>query len=181
MRGRIRWVVPVAVVAAIGAGAAMAASAAVHSSAPSVKVASSAKFGKVLVGPNGRTLYRYTVDSKGVNRCTKVAICAKYWPQLLVSAGTKPSGGAGVSAALLGTIKAANGKAQVTYAGYPLYYFAGDKTAGATSGQGFESQWYVVNTKGALVKHAVSSGSGGGSTSAPPTTTPTSTGGDAWG
>lgn len=168
MRGRIRWVLPVALVAAIGAGAAMAATAAVHSSAASVKVADNAKFGRMLVGPNGRTLYRYTVDSKGVNRCTKVPICAKYWPQLLVKAGAKPTAGAGVKASLLGTIKAAHGKAQVTYAGFPLYYFAGDKAAGATSGQGFQSQWYVVNTKGALVKHAVSSGSGG---SPPPTTT----------
>lgn len=170
MRGRIRWVLPVALIAAIGAGAAMAATAAVHSSAPSVKLASSAKFGKMLVGPNGKTLYRYTVDSKGVNRCTKVAICAKYWPQLLVKAGTKPTAGSGVKAALLGTIKAKNGMAQVTYAGFPLYYFAGDKRAGATSGQGFESKWYVVNASGALVKAAVSSGSGG-TPPAPPTTT----------
>jgi predicted lipoprotein with Yx(FWY)xxD motif len=184
MRGRIRWVLPVAVVAAIGAGAAMAATTALQSSAPSVKVIDSAKFGKMLVGPSGRTLYRYTVDSKGVNRCTKVAACAKYWPALLVKAGTKPTGGPGVSAALLGTIKAANGKAQVTYAGFPLYYFAGDKAAGATSGQGLESKWYVVNTKGGLIKHAVGSGSGSTATPAPPTsTTPTSTGGgkSAWG
>lgn len=175
MRGRIRWILPVALVAVIGAGAAMAATAAVHSSAASVRLASSAKFGKMLVGPNGRTLYRYTVDSKGVNRCTNVAICAKYWPQLLVKAGTKPTAGAGVNAALLSTIKAKSGMAQVTYAGFPLYYFAGDKKAGATSGQGFEAKWYVVNSKGALVKAAVSSGSGssGGS---PPPPAPTTTG-----
>lgn len=177
MRGRIRWFLPVALVATIGAGAAMAATAAVHSSAPSVKLADNATFGKMLVGPTGRTLYRYTVDSKGVNRCTKVAVCAKYWPQLLVKAGTKPTAGAGVKASLLGTIKAAHGKAQVTYAGYPLYYFAGDTKAGATSGQGFESKWYVVDTKGALVKHAASSGSA----SPAPTTTSSSTSGSTWG
>lgn len=179
MRGRIRWFLPVALVAAIGTGAAMAATAAVHSSAPSVKVVANAKFGKMLVGPNGRTLYRYTVDSKGVNRCTKVAVCAKYWPQLLVKAGVKPTAGTGVTKSLLGTIKAAHGKAQVTYAGFPLYYFAGDKTAGATSGQGFESQWYVVNTRGALVKHAVSSSSSGGTP--PPPAPATTSSGTTWG
>lgn len=178
MRGRIRWFLPIALVAAIGAGAAMAASAAVHSSTPSVKLVDNAKFGKVLVGPNGRTLYRYTVDSKGVNRCTKVAVCAKYWPRLLVKAGTKPTAGAGVKASLLGTIKATRGQAQVTYAGFPLYYFVGDTKAGATSGQGFESQWYVVDTKGALVKHALSSGSSGGTTPPPPATTSS---GSTWG
>jgi hypothetical protein len=60
-----------------------------------------------------------------------------------------------VNVALLGTIKAAHGMSQVTYAGFPLYVFAGDKAAGQTNGQGFQSQWYVVNTKGALVKHAL--------------------------
>lgn len=180
MRGRIRWILPIALVAAIGAGAAMAATSAVNSGAASVKLVSSPKFGKMLAGPSGRTLYRYTVDSKGVNRCTKVAACAKYWPQLLVKAGAKPAAGTGVSATLLGTIKAAHGMAQVTYAGFPLYYFSGDKTAGATSGQGFESKWYVVNAKGALVKHAVS-GSGGVSGSPPPPKQTTTGSGSAWG
>jgi predicted lipoprotein with Yx(FWY)xxD motif len=179
----IRWLLPVAVVAAIGAGGAIAASAATSSSAASVKSFESSQFGTVLVAANGKALYRYTLDSKGVNRCTGVSICAKYWPQLLVKAGVKPVAGTGVKASLLGTIKAAHGMAQVTYAGYPLYFFAGDKKAGQMSGQGFENQWYVVNTKGAFVKHAVSSsgatsGSSGGGTA----TTPTSTDpGYAWG
>jgi predicted lipoprotein with Yx(FWY)xxD motif len=183
MRGRIRWILPVALIAAIGAGAAMAATSAVHSSATSVKLVDNVKFGKMLVGPTGRTLYRYTVDRKGVNRCTKNATCAKYWPELLVKAGTKPAGGAGVSASLLGTIKAAHGMAQVTYAGFPLYYFAGDTKAGATSGQGLDAKWYVVNAKGALVKAALSSsGSGSASGSTPPPTGTTSGGGSSnWG
>ncbi len=175
MRGRmIRWVLPVALVAAVGAGAAMAATA-THSTSATVKLVANAKFGKVLVGPNGRTLYRYTLDSKGVNKCTSVAACGKYWPQLLVKAGTKPAAGTGVSSSLLGTIKAAHGMAQVTYAGFPLYYFAGDKAAGQVGGQGFQSEWYVVNAKGAFVKHAVASG---GAAPAPPTTT--SGGSSAW-
>ena len=181
MRGRIRWALPVVLLAAIGAGAAMAATAAVHSSAPSVKAVESAKFGAMLVGANGRTLYRYTVDGKGVNRCTKVAICAKYWPQLLVGGRTKPTAGTGVNASLLGTIKAAHGKAQVTYAGFPLYYFAGDSAAGATSGEGFESKWYVVSTKGALIKHALSNSSGGVQGAPAPAPAPATTTGSSYG
>ena len=52
--------------------------------------------------------------------------------------------------------------------------FAFDKAAGQTKGQAFEKQWYVVNTNGALVKHAVAT---------PPTTTTatTTSGGPAWG
>jgi predicted lipoprotein with Yx(FWY)xxD motif len=186
MRGRmIRLLVPVAVVAALGAGAALAATAALRSGTPSVKTVNSPKFGLVLVSSGGRTLYRYTVDTKGVNRCSGVTVCAKYWPALLVRPGVNPSAGAGVKASLLGTIKAANGMRQVTYAGFPLYTFAGDTKAGQTSGQGFDKQWYVVSTKGTLVKAAVGSGASTGSKPAPPSSDPgygtTTTGGAAWG
>jgi len=171
----IRWLLPVAVVAAIGAGAAMAATSATHSSTAAVKAVSSAKFGMVLVGANGHTLYRYTPDSKGVNRCTSVPACAKYWPRLLVKSSVKPAAGAGVNASLLGTIKATSTMRQVTYGGFPLYTFTGDTKAGQVNGEGFLKTWYVVNTKGALVKHAVSS-------PAPPSSgTTTTSGGSAWG
>lgn len=182
MRGRmIRLLVPVAVVAVLGAGVALAAAAALRSSPAAVKAVDSPKFGMVLISSGGRTLYRYTVDSKGVNRCSSVSVCKKYWPALLLKPGVNPSAGAGVKASLLGTIKAAHGLRQVTYAGFPLYTFAGDTKAGQTNGQGFDKQWYVVSTKGALVKAAVSSGS----TPAPPASDPgygtTTTGGTAWG
>ncbi|MGH2999185.1 MAG: hypothetical protein ACRDNM_07775, partial [Gaiellaceae bacterium] len=62
---------------------------------------------------------------------------------------------------------------------YPLYTFAGDSKAGQVAGQGFDKQWYVVNTKGALVKAAVKSG---GTSGAPPPPAPaTTTSGSAWG
>jgi predicted lipoprotein with Yx(FWY)xxD motif len=182
MRGRmIRWLLPMAVVATLGAGAAMAATAALNSAAPSVKAVDSATFGKVLVTSTGRTLYRYTIDGKGVNRCTAVPVCNKYWPALLVKAGAKPSAGPGVSASMLGTITAAHGMRQVTYGGFPLYFFAGDAKAGQIKGQGFDKQWYVVSTKGALVKHAVGSGSGSPPPPADPGYGTTTTGGDVWG
>jgi predicted lipoprotein with Yx(FWY)xxD motif len=147
----IRWVLPLMLLSVGGAGAAMAATATTHTSRGTVDAVKSGSFGVVLVAQNGRTLYRYTLDRKRVNRCTSVAICAKFWPQLLVKAGAKPTAGAGAKPALVGTIKAAHGMRQVTYAGFPLYYFAGDKKAGQVKGQGFDKTWYVVNTKGALV------------------------------
>ena len=165
MRGRaVRVLLPLMVLGAIGAGAGLAANASVHSSNGTVRAFKSGSFGMVLAASNGHTLYRYTLDSKGVNRCSSNATCNKFWPALLVKAGVRPTTGAGASASLLGTMKAAHGMAQVTYAGFPLYFFAGDKAAGQTKGQGFEGKWYVVNERGALVKHAVSSGSSAGST-----------------
>ena len=176
----IRWLLTLTIVAALGGGAAMAATSALDSSGASVKAVANAQFGTVLVAANGKTLYRYTLDSKGVNRCTSNAACAKYWPQLLVKAGVKPAAGSGVNASLLGTIKAAHGMRQITYAGYPLYFFAGDKAAGQVNGQAFEKQWYVVNTKGAYVKHAQSSSTPTSGTSTTPSNTTTDPG-YAWG
>jgi predicted lipoprotein with Yx(FWY)xxD motif len=160
----IRWLLPLTVLVAVAAGGATAA---LGSSAATVKTVDNAKFGTVLVGSTGRTLYRFSEDSKGVNRCTGDPTCAKYWPQLLVKATVKPVAGTGVKASLLGTIKAAHGMRQVTYAGFPLYTFAGDTKAGQANGQGFEKEWYVVNTKGALVKHSINGGPATGSTPPP--------------
>ena len=174
MRGRwIRWGLPLLLVAVAGAGAAMAATASTQAQG-TVRAVKSTSFGTILVGANGKTLYRYTLDMKGVNRCTSNATCAKYWPQLLIKSTAKPSAGTGVSAGLLGTIKAAHGMRQVTYAGFPLYLFSGDSGAGQTKGQAFEKQWYVVNTKGSFVKHAVA----GGTTSTKSTSTSS---GGGWG
>ena len=181
MRGRmIRWALPLAVAGIAGAGVAMAASASTQSTGGTVRAVQNAKFGMVLAAANGKTLYRYTPDSKGVNRCSSNAQCNKYWPALLVKPSVKPTVGSGASAALLGTIKAAGGMRQVTYGGWPLYYFAGDKAAGQVNGQGFEKTWYVVNTKGALVKHAVNQNASNPSPSPSPSPTTTSSG-SAWG
>ena len=172
MTGRaIRWMLPLLLLVPLGVGVAMAATSSSRATG-TVKAVKSKSFGSILVGAKGRTLYRYTVDRKDVNRCSANATCNKYWPPLLVKAGAKPTAGAGAKAAKLGTIKAKNGMRQVTYAGWPLYYFAGDTSAGQTKGQGFEKQWYVVNTNGGLVRSAVT---------APTTTAATTTGGTAWG
>ncbi|HEY2777218.1 MAG TPA: hypothetical protein VGI77_04890 [Gaiellaceae bacterium] len=170
MTGRmIRWVLPLLLLVPLGVGVAMAASSS-STATGTVKAVKSKTFGTILVSSQGRTLYRYTVDRKNVNRCSSNAACNKYWPPLLVKAGAKPTAGAGAKASRLDTIKANNGMRQVTYGGWPLYYFAGDSAAGQTKGQAFEKEWYVVNTSGALVKSAV----------AAPTPTTTSSG-TAWG
>jgi predicted lipoprotein with Yx(FWY)xxD motif len=161
MRGRvIRVLLPLAVAGAVAAGVSMAASAAMQSSGVTVKAAKSASFGIVLVNSAGHTLYRYTLDRKGVNACT--GACTKIWPPLLLKASLKPTVGSGASSGLIGTIAAAKGMHMVTYAGFPLHLFSGDSKAGQTKGEGFDGKWFAVNTKGALVKHAVTTNTGGG-------------------
>ncbi|HVC86031.1 MAG TPA: hypothetical protein VNC40_01245 [Gaiellaceae bacterium] len=169
----IRWVLPFALIAVTVTGAAMATSGATKARGGTVKTAKSTAYGVVLVGANGHTLYRYTPDRKGVSVCD--SSCRTIWPPLLVKATAKPTAAAGVKAALLGTIKGPRGMRQVTYAGFPLYFFANDKRAGQMNGQGYGGIWFVVNTNGALVKKTASAAT-------PTTTSPTTTSsGGSWG
>jgi predicted lipoprotein with Yx(FWY)xxD motif len=146
-----------------------------------VKTVKNGTFGVVLVDGGGKALYRYTPDSKGKSVCT--GQCLAYWPALVVKATAKPTAGAGVKASLLGTIKAAHGMRQVTYAGYPLYHYKSDAAAGEFAGQGVDGTWYVVNSKGALVKKKAPTSGGGGGYNQPTSTSGTTTdsGGGAWG
>ena len=51
----------------------------------------------------------------------------------------------------LTTITLPSGAKQVTYAGHPLYTYAGDAKPGAVQGQGldqFGAEWYVVAPSG---------------------------------
>src|SRR5664279_4550866 len=120
-----RWLLPLMLLAIVGVGVATAAT--TRSNGVTVRGASTSKFGTVLVDTSGMTLYRFTPDSKGVNTCTSVAACNKFWPRLLVRGTARPTAGSGASSALAGTIKQPRGLTQVTYGGFPVYLFAGDK------------------------------------------------------
>jgi predicted lipoprotein with Yx(FWY)xxD motif len=118
--------------------------------------------GKVLVDARGRTLYLFDKDTRGKSAC--YGACATYWPPLL-SAG-KPRAAQGVRASLLGIVKRADGKRQVTYGGHPLYTFFGDKRAGQTSGEGltdFGAAWDAVAASGRSVERAAADSSSSGS------------------
>jgi len=107
--------------------------------------------GKILVDDSGRTLYLFEKDKGGRSACS--GSCTSAWPPLTASGA--PSAGSGVSAKLLGTTKRADGKTEVTYAGHPLYLYAGDSKAGDTRGQGldqFGAEWYVLNGAGKKVE-----------------------------
>jgi len=101
--------------------------------------------GPILVDGQGRTLYRFEKDTDGASTCYDM--CATNWPALVgdVTAGD------GADGALLGTAPRSDGTLQVTYAGQPLYYFAGDQAPGDVAGQGLMDVWYVVAADGAAV------------------------------
>jgi predicted lipoprotein with Yx(FWY)xxD motif len=140
-------------VAAAVAGATPSALTVVHS-------AQNGALGKILVSASGRTLYHDSSEKKNVVKC--LGSCASQWPPLLVAAGAKPVPGPGVTASLLGTVKRPDGKLQVTYAGLPLYLFAGDKKAGDVKGQGQGGLWHALAPTGAVVTKSVTVSSGSG-------------------
>jgi predicted lipoprotein with Yx(FWY)xxD motif len=47
-----------------------------------------------------------------------------------------------------GTITRTDGTTQVTYNGWPLYYFDKDKQAGDITGEGVGSVWYLISPTG---------------------------------
>ena len=145
-----------AVLLAALAGASLAGGAVVTT----VKTANVASLGKVVVSGSGRTLYHYTDESKGKVACS--AACAKQWPPLLVKAGVKPVGGAGVTASKLGVLKRPDGTFQVTYGGLGLYLYAGDAKAGQANGEALEGSWYAVSPAARIVKAPAPASSSGG-------------------
>src|SRR6266545_4731829 len=105
--------------------------------------AKSSSLGTFLVDAKGRTLYLWDADHGAMSTCN--GECAQDWPPLTTKGAAKA--GTGVKASLLGTSKRSDGTQEVTYAGHPLYYFAGDTAAGQTTGQGsgaFGAPWWVV-------------------------------------
>ena len=107
--------------------------------------------GTFLVDGNGRALYLWDADHGSMSTCS--GACAQAWPPVTTTGTPKASGA--VKASLLGTTKRADGSREVTYAGHPLYYFAGDTTPGQTTGQGsdgFGSPWWVVSPAGKAIQ-----------------------------
>jgi predicted lipoprotein with Yx(FWY)xxD motif len=120
---------------------------------PAVVATADGTMGAFLTDGAGRSLYLWLGDSSSTSMCT--GQCATYWPPLLTSGAPTVSGMA--DSKLLATSKRADGTTQVTYAGHPVYYFSGDKTAGATDGKGknaFGYLWWVVSPAGAGITSA---------------------------
>src|SRR4051794_13494191 len=114
--------------------------------------------GTYLVDGSGRTVYLWMADTGSTSTCS--GQCATYWPPLTGAA--KASGS--VKQADLAASKRSDGSSQVTYSGHPLYYYAGDKSAGSTAGQGnsnFGAKWWVVGVNGKALTGAASKTTGG--------------------
>ncbi len=145
--------------ATLGIAVSLLASAGLTGSASGSPVATGAKvgsrvssLGRILVDARGRTLYLFQRDRRRASTC--YGACASIWPPLTTTG--KPAAVRGAHAALLGTTKRKDAKVEVTYAGHPLYLYAGDAKRGDTKGEGlnqFGAKWYVLSPSGKKIDH----------------------------
>lgn len=118
--------------------------------AATVNVSEIGTSGAVLVDGQERALYLFTRDTQNGSTSACTGNCLAEWPPLLTNA--EPVAGEGVDASLLGTITRDDGTTQVTYNGWPLYYYVDDTAAGDATGQGMEGVWFLVSPTGEAVR-----------------------------
>jgi predicted lipoprotein with Yx(FWY)xxD motif len=128
-----------------------ASSAAPASSAPAAgsSALKTAKVGGATVVTNakGFTLYWFVPDTATTSKCN--SSCATFWPPVKGPA----TAGAGVTGKLA-TITRADGSAQATYNGHPLYTYVGDHAPGQATGDGLNVNggvWHEVTVSVAAV------------------------------
>jgi predicted lipoprotein with Yx(FWY)xxD motif len=105
------------------------------SQTPGARVTSYAAEPTLLTASNGMTLYVFDKDQGGEPKCN--GKCAVNWPPYIAAADeTKPE--------IWQTVQRADGTAQWTYAGKPVYFFKGDEAAGDTKGDGKDGVWHII-------------------------------------
>jgi predicted lipoprotein with Yx(FWY)xxD motif len=114
----------------------------------SVMLGNNMDLGSILVDSKGMTLYLFTKDTPNTSNCYEK--CATAWPPLLTEGS--PVAGEGIDAALLGTTNRTDGTVQVTYGGWPLYYYVKDLKAGEVTGQNVGEVWFVLSADGKMVE-----------------------------
>lgn len=114
---------------------------------PSLNIREKEGIGRYLADENGMTLYRFAKDSPGTSTCK--GPCAEKWTVYYREKFVKPKV---LKKEEFGTIMREDGKRQLTFRGYPVYYFVNDEQPGDTNGQGVNSVWFVVNPDDAELK-----------------------------
>ena len=92
----------------------------------------SPEHGTYVADAEGRALYMFEADQQGQGEQQAVShcydACAEAWPPL-ISQGAPPAGEA-IQQDLMATIERRDGSTQVTYGGWPLYYYVQDEGPG---------------------------------------------------
>ena len=144
-----------ALAGALAPGAADAAPASgttAEAQAPATLTVRDTRFGRILFDGRGRVLYAFTRDRRGgPSRC--YGDCATAWP-VYFAPKSPLRAGAGVKQSLLGTTKRRGGRRQITYNGWPLYYYAHERRGEVKCQNVFThgGLWLVVRPNGRTVR-----------------------------
>ncbi|RNF40378.1 hypothetical protein [Planococcus salinus] len=110
-------------------------------SAGSLMLLENEEVGSYLADSEGMTLYYFANDEPDMSNCT--GDCLVNWPAFTAQDFEVPEG---FDENDFGTItREDNGEEQVTFKGYPLYYFINDEEQGDANGEGLNDAWYIVN------------------------------------
>lgn len=111
---------------------------------PTFRVAEHPTFGRILVGPNGMTLYTFERDQGDQYECAEG--CAQHFPPLVVTGPVHAPPGLEAAADKFerdpDDFHAA--RQQVRFKGKPLYYFSRDEQPGDVRGHGIAGLWTVA-------------------------------------
>ncbi len=120
--------------------------------APATLTLRKTRYGAILFDGAGRALYGFTRDRRGgPSQC--YGQCAVAWPVYFAKGQLRA--GKGVKKSLIGTTRRRDGRRQLTYNGWPLYYYIHDTEPGEVSCQNvdeFGGLWLVVKPNGGLVR-----------------------------
>jgi predicted lipoprotein with Yx(FWY)xxD motif len=122
------------------------------SSAAAALTVARTSLGTILADGQGRTLYLFEKDMGTNSSCS--GACAVAWPPA-TTADRQPAVAGAADQSLVGTTTRPDGTVQLTYAGHPLYRFAGDNQPGDTNGQGsqaFGAGWDVLSPAGQKIE-----------------------------
>lgn len=121
--------------------------------AATIATAQSDDYGTYLTDGEGRSVYMFESDRQGQGDTAASSSCggdcATAWPPVLSQGAPAASGEA--TGDMLGTFDRGDGTMQVTYNGWPLYYYQEDTEPGQTNGhdiKDFGAEWYLLNAEG---------------------------------
>ncbi len=106
-----------------------------------LQTAEDPELGTIFTDPEGMTLYIFLSDMPNSGESSCYDQCEENWPIFTAEEPlTLPEGVPGE----LGLIERTDGTMQVTYNGWPLYYWVQDQAPGDVTGQGVGEVWYVA-------------------------------------
>ncbi len=110
-----------------------------------LNAAQNSNLGLYLIDDQGMTVYLHATDTMNVSTCKDE--CATEWPPLLIAQSVKVMSGPGLDATRIGAIIRDDGGTQVTYNGWPLYYYNRDVHPGDVTGHGV-NDFFAVSPSG---------------------------------